>query len=189
MKPNLRVQLQDSHSWEARLQYWTSALDDNPNSPAAWRWRVQIRVLKFLLSRYSGRAFEGTHHTLKSLPNFALLENPKPPFPVPIMRRVLGHIVEINKEKPQEPPIPPLTNRPAKSLLDPETSPLAQFLLTDLYDWGKGRYVPRWVQRFLILSRHFPNIANAVAIFVGLLVGSLISVTLYFLLPLIINWK
>ena len=38
--------------WRARLSHCQSELQREPRGSHAWRWRIQIRVLSFFLSRY-----------------------------------------------------------------------------------------------------------------------------------------
>ena len=162
MKLNFHAESQNPVSWEARLRDCQSSLADNPGSPLAWRWRAQIRVLKFLISRYGNNlAVELEHRGPRSRSNFAevaLPLNPKPPKPLSVVRRILAHIADGNRNKPSEfQPSAMVDRLKSSDWLDPEHSALARFLATDMRLWIKMPWLQRWLRGYGVLIRHFPD--------------------------------
>jgi len=39
-------------TWQAQLEMLQAALSHDPTNPLAWRWRVRVKVLCYLVSRY-----------------------------------------------------------------------------------------------------------------------------------------
>lgn len=90
-----------SSSWQARLRYWESALADNPDSPVAWRWRIQIKILRFMLSRYSD--FERVPILPEASPTITVFDvppHPTPPKSDVTLRRSLFRVAKTNGFKP-----------------------------------------------------------------------------------------
>jgi len=165
-------------SWSARLQRLESALLDAPHSAQAWRWRVQVKVLHFLLARYGGRTdLDGERprtETPTTPPESSLPDKSKPPMAPLKMRRVLVRVAQGNfrkgydplptLDKPKrvcDPLTPSLPGKVVHPLLDPEKSLFARILLTDLDDLRTDPRLPRWWRVFslLFLSRYFPYTA------------------------------
>ncbi|HEY0073381.1 MAG TPA: hypothetical protein VGB77_04705 [Abditibacteriaceae bacterium] len=93
-----------SSSWTARLRHLEVALAESPDSVQAWHWHAQIKVLRFVTSRYGDETELPTLRTKNEpLPDFELPKPPKPPMPLAKMQQILGHVQEINRLKPNEP--------------------------------------------------------------------------------------
>lgn len=88
----------------ARLRRLETALDESPHSIQSWHWCAQIKVLRFIIARYGDQPALSTLPTKNEpLPDFELPKPPKPLMPLPKMQRILGHVQQINKSKPNEP--------------------------------------------------------------------------------------
>lgn len=135
-------------SWQARLHYWEATLSNNPSSPVAWRWRIQIKILGFLLSRYPD--FESTPIPEESpaITVFDVPEHPAPPKSDLTLRRSLFHIAKLNGFKPYK-----VQNTPDWPVSKTRgLSPAERFVFAGLTRGIYNPRLPRWLRSFCFLS-------------------------------------
>ena len=94
-----------AQEWQMRLQSYQDAIEREPASPAAWHWRVQIKVLRYLLSRY-GNEPEPSNSTSNLIPlahtqhllfKFDVAGAGKAPRSPQTIRRTLDQIAAVNR--------------------------------------------------------------------------------------------
>jgi hypothetical protein len=181
-----------SYSWTARLRHLETALAESPDSMQAWHWRAQIKVLRFVISRYGDETELPTLRTKNEpLPDFELPKPPKPPMPLAKMQQILGHVQEINRLKPNEPlpsnTLPDGTPAPliATSRAKPKTATvktattsgntsLERFLLMEIripdFRHGVSEQTPRWLRIVGFLMRHGLPYLPLLVIFIFIIV-------------------
>ncbi len=101
------MQLSDSSGsqlapqWSAQLLHLTALLSDDPVHAQAWRWRLRIKLLRFLLARYGNnpslqRHQSSVHRPLRMrqmrFPNLG-----KAPRSRKTIRETLDRIAEVNE--------------------------------------------------------------------------------------------
>jgi hypothetical protein len=135
-------------AWSSRLESLQSALSRDPGHVQAWRWRIQVKVLTFLVSRYG------------ACPNLDRQEQ-RPPTPVvppdildsahgkPLrshqaIRKSLHHIEEGNPHWPAGSGItPPAPYRPLE----------VQYMFADVVNLSKNRPLLRWLPLTCLIVR------------------------------------
>jgi hypothetical protein len=135
-------------AWSSRLESLQSALSRDPGHAQAWRWRIQIKVLTFLLSRYG------------AAPNLDWQEQ-RPPAPVvppdildsahgkPLrshgaIRKSLQHFEEVNPHWPAGSSITP----PAPFRLE------GQYSFADVVNLSRNRPLLRWLPLVYLIVRN-----------------------------------
>lgn len=147
-----------SSSWQTRLHYWEATLARDPDSPVAWRWRIQIKILRFLLSRYDG--FEEEPTPASSPTGITFFDIPAPPARPKsdlTIRRSLFHVAKINGLKPQKVYKPgELQNSVAiqKSAESPE-EPILPFEVAEAPNPSLDSCVASWAA--LVENPHLPR--------------------------------
>ncbi len=176
----LHAESQRAASWSARLGRLEFLLSAAPHSAQAWRWRLQAKVLRFLLARYGSRtdldeARPDTEAPAAPL-EIVLPDQPKPPMAPLKMRRVLVRVAQGNFHKVYDPLPPPLPDKP-KPVYYP--SPAAAFLLAHFHYHKHGRLRTRWLlaTRLLLcygpfLAIGFIGLASWLGLFYGLYVAA-----------------
>lgn len=158
--------------WEERLHYWEATLTRDPDSPVAWRWRIQIKILRFLLSRYG--SFESAPSPPEESPTitvFNVPSHPSPPKSDLTLRRSLFRVAKSNSFKPPErresvaPPVispapiePQAYENPLVTAIL-KTRPLTLveiFFLTDIESWTHNPQLPRWMRMLSFMLQQFP---------------------------------
>lgn len=90
-------------SWSARLQRLESYLATDFASTQHWSWRVQVKVLRFLLARYGQSEALDTKPSNtpapKGLPEIPLPDKTKPPMEDLKIRRMLVRVAQRNFHK------------------------------------------------------------------------------------------
>ena len=92
-----------AQGWQTRLQHYQTALEREPLSVQAWQWRIEIKVLRFLLSRYGSAADWGSPpaHLLAPTPSLFIalgaFEAGKKPRSRAAIRHTLQHIATVNR--------------------------------------------------------------------------------------------
>jgi hypothetical protein len=124
--------LENSHAehWRERLNYWENALAQKPDSPIAWRWRIQVKILRFMLSRYGAAPLEDALPHEDGLAVFHPAPNPKPAREAWQLSRTLWKVHNANLTKPEE-FRNPIVNRPTrrKSFFNAEDASYSQHLM------------------------------------------------------------
>jgi hypothetical protein len=144
-----------SSSWIARLRHLETALAESPDSVQAWHWRAQIKVLRFVISRYGDETELPTLRTKNEpLPDFELPKPPKPPMPLAKVQQILGHVQEINQLKPNE-------SLPRNTLPDGSPAPIR----LNLSQARPGNSMPEdEAPSFLNLILNKPNLSRSTRI-------------------------
>jgi hypothetical protein len=92
-----------TQDWQARLQQSQDALRREPAARQAWHWRVQVKVLRFLLARYGDAPHEAVAAPAGQLPGHQLflmlnvLGIGKKPRSRETIRRTLENIAAVNR--------------------------------------------------------------------------------------------
>lgn len=170
-----------SLSWAARLRLLELALAESPKSAQSWHWRAQIKVLRFLVSRYGNVLLKSTSYeddTPSSIPDFPLPNPPYPPKSLASMQRLLSDVQRINDLKP-EAPLPPHvlpdgTPAPLRFNLDlswPQYEPCPSFLIlltaeirSVFYKQTPTEQISRWVRIAAIACHLLVYLVIALAI-------------------------
>jgi hypothetical protein len=91
--------------WWAWEWVWTRAsLERSGRHPQAWLWRIRLRILTFLLSRYGHRRPAAPPRAPRPVPravNRLQVEGPSPRSAASL-RTALERIAQLNRERPQK---------------------------------------------------------------------------------------
>ena len=100
----LKPASQRAAAWATELQHLNSFLQLDPANPEAWRWRMQVRILSFLIARY------GTEPSRGAEPVEHVASSPVPAVPFPerhsrslrargVLRQFLERIADANQQR------------------------------------------------------------------------------------------
>jgi hypothetical protein len=153
--------------WIVRLRHLKTALEQSPNSVQAWHWRAQVKVLRFMISRY------GDQTDVPTLPpknqpllHFEVPKWPNPPKPRGKLRKILKRIKKTNELKPNEPML-------GNTL--PDSSPAPLFKVSDIKPETE-RYTPTTLlEKILLADIPGPTLILVVSIWGVLLFFYLVS--------------
>lgn len=91
-----------SANWHSQLQHFAARLERAPDDALAWQWRIQIKVLSFLIARYGKPNLDW--QPPQPRPTFWLVENlflryrGKPARTGPVIRQTLERIADANRD-------------------------------------------------------------------------------------------
>jgi hypothetical protein len=136
--------------WLSRLHDLKTALKADPESFQAWHWRIQIRVLTFLISRYGDdpncdweREKQDDAPLVFDVESLNQEQNSALPLRRTI-RRCLRRIEEANPDRLHRSPVARAPIRPR---------PVAHSTLADLENSFRGRPVLRWLPLVFLVLR------------------------------------
>lgn len=94
--------------WNARLLALRALIETEPAGPV-WLWRIQIRILEYLVARYAGRGLLVAPRTApaRSTRPLAWPAVPHPPRDIGSLAPLLLDLVQINDERRAGEPAPP----------------------------------------------------------------------------------
>ncbi len=95
-----------AEEWRARLRICQDAIAREPLAAQGWHWRVQIKVLRFLLARYGNQPESGSVPAKSELPLpkrplfvlFGARDTGKAPRTRQTIRHTLERIAKVNQE-------------------------------------------------------------------------------------------
>ncbi len=118
LNPDSQIEGGTSNTRMARLRRLEAALNESPHSFQTWHWRAQIKVLRFIISRYGdGISSASLANENKALPEFEVSKWPHPPKPRGRLRKILKRVEKTNELKPND-------SVPANTLANGEPAPL-----------------------------------------------------------------
>jgi hypothetical protein len=142
-------------AWSSRLHSLKTALDEDPNNFQAWHWRIQVRVLTFLVSRYGDDPncdWEREKHAAPPLVfdvEFSAQEKSKLLISRSTMRRYLRRIEEANPGQTAS-----ANNiRNSTGLHSNNLYFTAPCTYADLEDMSRGKPFLRWLPLIFLVLR------------------------------------